>query len=72
MSELDELRTENKELKRLLGNALELLEKSKRALTKQAQSLSGGTGNRASVRRGASKPARKAVPRKKKAFKSGA
>ena len=39
MSELDDLRSENKQLKRLLGNALELLEKSKRALTKQAQSL---------------------------------
>jgi hypothetical protein len=65
MSELDDLRTENKELKRLLGNALELLEKSKRVLTKQAQSSPGGMGKKTSVRRRDAKTARKTVSRKK-------
>jgi hypothetical protein len=46
MSELDELRAENKKLKRLLGNALELLEKTKLALTKQAQSQAGAKSTR--------------------------
>ena len=37
MSELDDLRIQNKALKKLLGNALDLLEKSKSALTRQAR-----------------------------------
>lgn len=65
MSELDDLRSENKELKRLLGNALDLLEKSKRALTKQAQSPPRATSGRESVRR-SSKTARSSAARKKK------
>lgn len=40
MSELDDLRVQNKELKKLLGNALDLLEKSRLALSRQAQSSS--------------------------------
>ena len=69
MSELDDLRTENKELKRLLGNALELLEKSKRALTKQAQSVSGGVGKKSKVRRGDTATARKRAAAKGKSKK---
>jgi hypothetical protein len=69
MSELDDLRTENKELKRLLGNALELLEKSKRALTKQAQSVSGAVGKKSKVRRGDTATARKRAAAKSKSKK---
>jgi hypothetical protein len=65
MSELDDLRIENKELKRLLGNALELLEKSKRALTKQAQSSPGAVSKKGSVRPRASKAGRKTVRARK-------
>ena len=66
MSELDDLRSENKQLKRLLGNALELLEKSKRALTKQAQSPPGASGKKSGVRRGDAKTARKKAASKTK------
>jgi hypothetical protein len=65
MSELDDLRVENKQLKRLLGNALELLEKSKRALTKQAQSAPGAVGKKSSVRPRTSKPGRKTARARK-------
>jgi hypothetical protein len=54
MSELDDLRIQNKELKRLLGNALQLLEKSKLALTRQAQVPQRATGKKT-----ATKPPRK-------------
>jgi hypothetical protein len=65
MSELDDLRTENKELKRLLGNALELLEKSKRALTKQAQASVGAINKKGAARRRTAKTPRRSVTRKK-------
>jgi hypothetical protein len=58
MSELDDLRRQNKELQKLLANALELLEKSKLALTKQAQSAGRAPAGKAAVR-GASKRSRK-------------
>jgi hypothetical protein len=67
MSELDDLRAENKQLKRLLGNALELLEKSKRALTKQAQSQPGAVDKKDGIRRGNAKTARKKTANKSKA-----
>ncbi len=66
MSELDQLRTQNKELKRLLENALDLLEKTKLALTSQGQSPSRATGKKKGVARGRSKPVPSNVPSKKK------
>jgi hypothetical protein len=65
MSELDDLRSENKQLKRLLGNALELLEKSKRALTKQAQSLPGAVGKKGVLGRKAKTARKKAASKTK-------
>ncbi len=65
MSELDELRSQNKELKRLLANALGLLEKSKLYLANQAQSPPAAKAKEGSVRR-RSKPASGDVPSKKK------
>jgi hypothetical protein len=66
MSELDDLRTQNKELKRLLENALDLLEKSKRALTAQGQSSPAANRKKKSAARSRSIPSVK-VPKKKKA-----
>ena len=66
MSELDELRTQNKELKRLLENALDLLEKSKLALTGQAQSPPTAAGKKKAVVRSRSKSVPRKAPRKKK------
>jgi hypothetical protein len=65
MSELDDLRTQNKALKRLLENALDLLEKSKLALT-QAQSPPTAISKQKSVARSRSKPGPRNVARMKK------
>jgi hypothetical protein len=55
MSELDELRRQNKELKRLLENALALLEKSKRVMIGQTQPVPTGIKAKGSVGRSSSK-----------------
>ena len=65
MSELDDLRSRNKELTRLLANALDLLEKSRLALTNQARLPARATGKKTAARRGASNTARKKVALKK-------
>jgi hypothetical protein len=65
MSELDELRTQNKELKRLLENALDLLEKSKLALTR-AQSPPTAINKQKGVARSRSKPGPRNAATKKK------
>jgi hypothetical protein len=66
MSELDDLRIQNKELKRLLGNALELLEKTKLALTRQAQLPQRASKKAVAGGRRAKKKAAMKVPGKKK------
>jgi hypothetical protein len=66
MSELDELRSQNKELKRLLANALGLLEKSKLFLANQAQSPPSAKSKEGSARRSGSKTVSGNVPSKKK------
>jgi hypothetical protein len=69
MSELDELRSQNEELKRLLANALDLLEKSKALLAGQAQSSPSAKVKKAGVGRGAAKAAPASAPKKKKSGK---
>jgi hypothetical protein len=69
MSELDDLRSQNKELKRLLENALGLLEKSKEFLAGQAQSTPKSTRKKGSVRRSTAKTVRASLPIKKKRAK---
>jgi hypothetical protein len=66
MSELDDLRSQNKELKRLLANALGLLEKSKLFLASQAQSPPTAKAKQGSTRGKDSKAATGKVPSKKK------
>jgi hypothetical protein len=66
MSELDELRSQNKELKRLLANALGLLEKSKLYLANQAQSPATAKAKEGSARRSGKKTVSEKVSSKKK------
>jgi hypothetical protein len=64
MSELDELRSQNKELKRLLANALDLLEKSKLFLAGQAQSSPAAKSKKSSAGRSAAKKKKSSKPPK--------
>ncbi len=66
MSEIDDLRLQNKELKRLLGNALELLEKTKLALTKQAASSRRASSKSTGAGRSGSTAAAKKAPARKR------
>jgi hypothetical protein len=66
MSELEDLRTQNKELKKLLENALDLLEKSKQALKGQGQPSPAASRKKRGIARSRSISVPGNVPKKKK------